>query len=390
MSANISIPPILQIGAGALGQIAPVLARLGCQNPLIVSDTVLNKIGLVGQLTALLDAAGIPHALFDGTEPEPSDACVMAGTRALLAGSPRGPFDAVIAIGGGSVIDTAKVMAVLAATGKTIREIAVPAVVAPVGLPVIAIPTTAGTGSEVTRVAVITEAANDEKLLCMGPGLVSAAAIIDFELTLGLPPRTTADTGLDALTHAVEAHVSRKANPFCDQQALAAMRLIGPNLETVYTEPQNRTAREAVMLGATLAGIAFSGASVALVHGMSRPIGAHFHVPHGLSNAMLLAKVTEFSLTAAPERYAACSRAIGFAEGGDDDIAAHAKLMAGLNRIVAALEVPTLAGFGIDRGRYFEMIPVMVEQALASGSPGNNPRVPTAAELAGLYEAVWG
>ncbi|WP_417491208.1 iron-containing alcohol dehydrogenase [Maricaulis sp.] len=390
MSANIAIPSILQIGAGALGEIAPILARLGCANPLIVSDTVLARIGLVGQLTALLDAAGIAHALFDGTEPEPSDACVMAGVQALLAGSPRGPFDAVIALGGGSVIDTAKVMAVLAASGKTIREIAVPAVVAPVGLPVIAIPTTAGTGSEVTRVAVITEAANDEKLLCMGPGLVAAAAIIDYELTLGLPPRTTADTGLDALTHAIEAHVSRKANPFCDQQALAAMRLIGPNLETVYSEPQNRTAREAVMLGATLAGIAFSGASVALVHGMSRPIGAHFHVPHGLSNAMLLAAVTEFSLAAAPERYAACARAIGFADAGDDVGAAHAKLMTGLNRVVTALEVPTLSGFGIDRARYFGMIPVMVEQALASGSPGNNPRVPTADELAGLYEAVWG
>jgi alcohol dehydrogenase class IV len=390
MSANISIPPILQIGAGALGQIAPILARLDCRNPLIVSDTVLVRIGLVGQLTALLDAAGIAHALFDGTEPEPSDACVMAGTQVLLAGSPRGAFDAVIAIGGGSVIDTAKVMAVLAATGKTIREIAVPAIVAPVGLPVIAIPTTAGTGSEVTRVAVITEAANDEKLLCMGPGLVSAAAIVDYELTIGLPPRTTADTGLDALTHAIEAHVSRKANPWCDQQALAAMRLIGPNLETVYSEPQNRPAREAVMLGATLAGIAFSGASVALVHGMSRPIGAHFHVPHGLSNAMLLAAVTEFSLAAAPERYAACSRAIGFADAGDDEGVAHAKLMAGLNRVVTALEVPTLSGFGIDRARYFEMIPVMVEQALASGSPGNNPRVPTVGELAGLYEAVWG
>jgi alcohol dehydrogenase class IV len=390
MSANISIPPILQIGAGALGQIAPILARLDCRNPLIVSDTVLVRIGLVGQLTALLDTAGIPHALFDGTEPEPSDACVMLGTRALLAGSPRGAFDAVIAIGGGSVIDTAKVMAVLAATGKTIREIAVPAIVAPVGLPVIAIPTTAGTGSEVTRVAVITEAANDEKLLCMGPGLVSAAAIVDYELTLGLPPRTTADTGLDALTHAIEAHVSRKANPFCDQQALAAMRLIGPNLETVYTEPQNRPAREAVMLGATLAGIAFSGASVALVHGMSRPIGAHFHVPHGLSNAMLLAAVTEYSLRSAPERYAACSHAIGFADAGDDEATAHGKLMAGLNRVVAALEVPTLSGFGIDRERYFAMIPVMVEQALASGSPGNNPRVPSVEELAGLYEAVWG
>lgn len=389
MSANILIPPILQIGAGALSQIAAVLGQLGCRHPLIVSDAVLVRLGLAGQLTACLDAAGIAHSVFDDTEPEPSDACVARTRDRFLAGGEAGPFDAMIALGGGSVIDTAKVAVVLAATGQSVREISVPASIGRVGVPVIAIPTTAGTGSEVTRVAVITEAAREEKLLCMGPGLLPAAAIIDYELTLGLPPRTTADTGLDALTHAIESHVSRKANPFCDQQGLAAMRLIGPNLETAYRSPQDRPAREAVMLGASLAGIAFSGASVALVHGMSRPIGAHFHVPHGLSNAMLLAKVTEFGLDAAPGRYAMCSVAIGFAAAGDSQAVAHAKLMAGLNRLVAALDVPTLSGFGIEKARYEALIPVMVEQALASGSPGNNPRVPTADELAALYRAVW-
>jgi alcohol dehydrogenase class IV len=164
---------------------------------------------------------------------------------------------------------------------------------------VICIPTTAGTGSEATRFTVITDTETDEKMLIAGLGALPLAAIVDYELTFSVPPRTTADTGIDSLTHALEALVSRRANPESDEYALRAMRLIGPNLRTVYQDPKNAAAREAMMKGATLAGLAFSNSSVALVHGMSRPIGAHFHVPHGLSNAMLLPAVTAYSLNAA-------------------------------------------------------------------------------------------
>ena len=215
------------------------------------------------------------------------------------------------------------------------------------------------------------------------------AALIDYKLTLTLPVRTTADTGIDALTHAIEAYVSRKANPYSDTQALAAMRLIGPNLRRVYENGSDEEAREAMMIGSTLAGIAFSNASVALVHGMSRPIGAFFHVPHGLSNAMLLPSVTAYSISSAPERYAQCSRSIGAASPSDPDAVANARLVSFLEAINRDLSVPTLQEFGVTRERFDEVVTTMAEQALASGSPGNNPRVPTVEEMVELYQALW-
>ena len=251
------------------------------------------------------------------------------------------------------------------------------------------VPTTAGTGSEVTRFTIITDETSDEKMLCVGIGFMPVAALVDYNLTLTVPPRTTADTGIDALTHAIESYVSQKANAYSDSQALAAMRLLGPNLRTSYKDGTNKQAREAMMLGSTLAGVAFSAASVALVHGMSRPIGAAFHVPHGLSNAMLLPTVTEFSIPSAPERYADCARAMGVADDRDNTESANQKLLKELYALNDELQVPTPGAFGIDRARFFELIPTMAEQALASGSPGNNPRVPSAQDIATLYENLW-
>ena len=153
-------------------------------------------------------------------------------------------------------------------------------------------------------------------MLIAGLGALPLAALVDYELTYSVPPRTTADTGVDSLTHALEAYVSKRANPVSDALALSAMALIGANIRTAYAEPRNAAAREAMMLGATEAGLAFSNSSVALVHGMSRPIGAHFHVPHGLSNAMLLPAITRFSVAGAEARYAEAARRIGFAANG--------------------------------------------------------------------------
>ena len=203
--------------------------------------------------------------------PEPTAASILAGVEAVR----HGDYDVIVALGGGSPIDSAKAIAILAAHGGTIAELRFPRRVDEAGLPIVAIPTTAGTGSEVTKVTVITQEGApgeaDEKLLCIGVGFMPWAALVDFELTLSLPPRVTADSGIDALSHAIEAYVSQKANLFSDAQALAALRAIGPNLRAVFRDGSDRKAREAMMLGATLAGMAFSNASVALVHGMSRP-----------------------------------------------------------------------------------------------------------------------
>jgi alcohol dehydrogenase class IV len=194
---------------------------------------------------------------------------------------------------------------------------------------------------------------------------------------------------VDSLTHALEAFVSRRANPFSDALAVSAMALIGRHIRKAYAEPRNAAAREGMMLGATQAGLAFSNASVALVHGMSRPIGAHFHVPHGLSNAMLLPAITRFSVSGAEARYAEASRRIGFANERDSDPAAAAKLVAGLEALNKELSVPSPAEYGIDAAAWNTRMELMAEQALASGSPGNNPRVPDKVEIVALYQEVW-
>jgi len=385
MIATITMPRQLYIGGGAVAEVATALTRLGAACPLIVTDRFIESSGILARLTDRLDAAGITWELFADTVPDPTSDVVEAGVRALAAGR----YDCLIALGGGSPIDTAKAMSVLAANGGHIRDYKVPHDIPRLGLPLIAIPTTAGTGSEVTRFTVITDSERDEKMLIMGLGCCPAAAIVDFELTLSMPWRLTADTGLDSLTHAIEAYVSRKASPFTDGVAKAAMGLIARHIRRACREPGDRAAREAMMLGATQAGMAFSNASVCLVHGMSRPIGAFFHVPHGLSNAMLLPEITAFSAPAALARYADCARAMGISPEGEGNQAAVARLLDELRQLNRDLEVPTPQAYGIDIKRYHELLPVMASQALASGSPGNNPRIPTADEIVELYQRVY-
>jgi alcohol dehydrogenase class IV len=385
MIATITMPRQLYIGGGAVAEVVTALAQLGARRPLIVADRFIETSGILGRVTDRLDAAGIPWEVFADTVPDPTTEVVEAGVQRLQAGA----FDALIAVGGGSPIDTAKAMSVLAANGGEMRDYKVPNEIPRSGLPLIAIPTTAGTGSEVTRFTVITDSARDEKMLIMGLACCPAAAIVDYELTLSMPWRLTADTGLDSLTHAIEAYVSRKANPFTDGVARAAMGLIAKHIRLACRAPDDRAAREAMMSGATQAGMAFSNASVCLVHGMSRPIGAFFHVPHGLSNAMLLPEITAFSAPAALPRYADCARAMGIAGEEEGDQSAVARLLDELRALNRDLEVPTPRTWGIDERRYLELLPVMASQALASGSPGNNPRVPSAEEIIDLYKRVY-
>lgn len=385
MDITVHAPRIIEIGGNAISRTGALLARLGLSRPLIVTDPVMVKIGLIDRLTAVLDQARIRYQIFCDTVPEPVDTVIEAGVAVMRAGD----FDCLIGFGGGSPIDTAKAMTILAAQGGSIRDCKVPFAADTAALPLIAIPTTAGTGSEVTRFTVITDTGHDEKMLIAGLGALPLAAIADYELTLSVPRRTTADTGIDAFTHALEAFVSRRANPVSDGYARTAMRLIGGHLRRVHAEPDNRAAREAMMLGATLAGLAFSNASVALVHGMSRPIGAHFHVPHGLSNAMLLPAVTRYSLNAALPRYAEAARLAGFAGAEDADQLAGAKLLEHLAALNRDLEVPTPKAFGIDAASWQARKATMAEQALASGSPANNPRIPEADAIIALYEEVY-
>ena len=385
MAIEVLLPSVMKIGGGAISETSTILKRLEVKHPLIVTDAFLVRVGLAESLRQHLEKAGIACEIFSETVPDPTTEAVAAGLRAFV----HGEHDALVSLGGGSPIDSAKAIGMLSSNGGHARDYKVPNEIPKKGPPHVAIPTTAGTGSEVSRFTVITDSETGEKMLIAGASLVPNAAIVDFELTMSMPARLTADTGTDSLTHAIEAYVSRKANAFADPFAMAAMKTIWAELPTAFRDPGNRRARESMMLAATQAGMAFSNASVALVHGMSRPLGAHFHVSHGLSNAMLLPAVTAFSVKAGEGRYAECARTIGVADSSDPDSKAAKKLVDALFERNQELEVPSPKSLGISEERYFSLIPIMARQALDSGSPQNNPRVPTSDEIAEIYRHIW-
>lgn len=371
----------MRIGGGARFELVELILGLGASRPLLVTDRFLQGNGSAGALMDTMLLAGIRPLLWSETVPDPTTHSLTSGLEAVA----NHHADLVIGFGGGSPMDTAKALALLSVQGGAMNDYRAPRRNDGHALPIIAIPTTAGSGSEATQFTIITDSVSDDKMLCAGPAFLPIAAIIDFELTMSMPPRLTADTGIDALTHAVEAYVSRRANGFSDGLCLTAIESIGKNLRRAYADGSDTHAREAMMLAATQAGIAFSNSSVALVHGMSRPIGAHFHVAHGLSNAMLFPTVTRFSVSAAESRYADCARALGCASVADDDAAAAHKLVTELEILCHDLAVPTPDAFGIDETDWQTKIPTMVKQAIASGSPNNNPRVPSPEEIAAIY-----
>ena len=380
---RVQSPRIIRIGGGVAAETPDVLGQLGLSRPLIVTDTTLVELGHVHRVTDTLDAAGLGWSIFDDVVEDPTDTCVDAGLRALRGGD----FDCVIGLGGGSPMDTAKSISFMAVNGGHVRDYKAPRQIDKCGLPIILIPTTGGTGSELTRWCVITDTRAPEKYNLSGLACVATAALIDWEFTVTKPWRITADTAVDSLTHAIEAYVSRRAFGYTDAFALSAMPLIVNNVRTACTDPENGAAREALMLAAAQAGMAFSNASVALVHGMSRPIGAHFHVAHGLSNAMLLPDVTAFSVSAAPHRYAECTRAMGWSSATDTDSVACGRLVDGLRQLNHDLKVPSPAALGHVADP--AILTLMARQALASGSPQNNPRVPSENEIVDLYHDIW-
>ncbi|MBY6681192.1 iron-containing alcohol dehydrogenase [Rhodococcus sp. BP-316] len=385
MSTSISFPRFLRMGPGAVEDLGQVLDDLGVERPLLVTDKFMVSTGAADRVMGIIAAAGKTGALFAETVPDPTTDSLTAGVAAVAAHD----ADAVIGFGGGSPMDTAKALSVLSKGGGVMRDYKAPGPYTGPALPIIAIPTTAGSGSEATQFTVITDSESDEKMLCPGLSFLPIASVVDPELTMSMPPRLTADTGVDALTHAIEAYVSTKANPISDALALNAMRTIGRFLVRAYTDGDDAEARAAMMAASTQAGMAFSNASVCLVHGMSRPIGGHFHVAHGLSNAMLLPAVTAFSIPGAPERYAECARQLGAAHEGDGDDVASAALVTYIENLCATVEVPSPSAHGLDADKWEKLVPLMAEQALASGSPNNNPVVPTAQQIEELYRQVF-
>ena len=387
-NVRICVPRYMQIGKGSLSQLPEILNIIGSvKSPLIVTDKQMVKFGYVKKLQEILLKAGFKSSVFDDTIPDPTDTVVLKGIDILK----KNKNDAVIGFGGGSPIDTAKAIAVLSQYSKNIQDYKPPSTFTKKGLPIIAIPTTAGTGSEVTHHSVIidTKSNNFEKISCRGEGFVPIVSIVDYELTLSKPRRLTIDSAIDTLTHGIEAYVSKKATMFSDRMALDTIRLVQENIYAVDKDPKDLKAREGLMLAATLGGLAFSNASICLVHGMSRPLGSNFKVPHGLSNAMLLPTITEFSIDHAKSRYADCSRAGNFALPDDKDDIACEKLIKGLYKINNDFDVPSMKTFGIDEKNFEEELENMATDAEVSGAPNLNPRVPTVNEMVDLYGKAW-
>jgi len=387
-NVRVCVPRYLQIGKGSLNQLPEIIKIIGSvKSPLIVTDKQMVQFGYVKKLQDVLNKAGLKSNVFEDTIPDPTDKVVLNGIDILK----KNKNDAVIGFGGGSPIDTAKAIAVLSQYSNDIQDYKPPGTFDKKGLPIIAIPTTAGTGSEVTHHAVIidTRTNNLEKISCRGEGFVPIVSIIDYELTLSKPRRLTIDSAIDTLTHGIEAYVSKKATLFSDRMALDTIRLVTENIYAVEKNPKDTKAREGLMLAATLGGLAFSNASICLVHGMSRPLGSNFKVPHGLSNAMLLPTITEFSVEHAKSRYADCSRAGRFALVDDDDDVACKKFLSGLYKMNKDFEVPSMKDFGIDQKNFEDQLENMATDAEISGAPGLNPRVPSVKEMVNLYGEAW-
>lgn len=385
-TVRVCAPRYMQIGRGSLSQISEILDAIGnTKSPLIVTDKMMVELGHVAKLQAHLSDHRITSGVFDTVIPDPTDEVVLAALDMLEAGK----HDSVIGIGGGSPIDTAKAVSVMSRHGKDILEYRPPNEFNVPGLPMIAIPTTAGTGSEVTHHTVLVHSATREKISCRGEAFVPLAAIIDYDLTVSKPKRLTADNALDTLTHGIEAYVSEKRTMYSDRMALDCMRLVGKFLGRAYEDGNDSEAREGLMFAATMGGLAFSNASICLVHAMSRPLGALFHVPHGLSNAMLLPMVTQFSLEAAVSRYADCGRAIGVSAVDVDDRKAAQQLVQGLFAFNQALDVPSISAFGIDRDEFENALDQMADDALRSGAPNLNPKIPTKDQIVDLYQQAW-
>jgi alcohol dehydrogenase class IV len=381
---QLMMPGQIVYGQGVLAELGQLASGLG-KKALIISDPMMEQIGVVARCQSLLNASSLPFATFTGIPSEPTDEYVNQGLELCR----QEQCDFIITVGGGSCIDTAKAVAVMMTNDGYIGDYRGGHRFANAPLPLIAIPTTAGTGSEVTKVTVIIDTVNDVKMMISQPELMPRIAIVDPLLTLSCPPHVTAATGVDALCHAVEAYLSRKAHPLTDTLALGAISRIIKYLPAAYENGTDVTAREHMAIGSMMAGSAFSNASVTLVHGMSRPIGALFHVPHGISNAMLLSAVLEFTRPAAESKMAEISRSLWPYLLEQTDAALADAFISEIKRLCRLLNIPNLRDWGIAAGPFTEVLPKMAADAILSGSPGNNQRVPTEQELIKLYEQCY-
>lgn len=378
---SFSVPQEIVFGRGTLDKLPEYVKKLDCKKAFIISGPHLKKIGLVDKCRDALKAAGIKSGIFTETEGNPgTDTVDKAAELFMDSGS-----DLIIAFGGGSPIDVAKAVAILGTYGGAITDYeGVGKVPGPV-IPIIAIPTTAGTGSEVTAFSVITDHSRNYKLTVGSNYLLPKCAILDPELIMSVPVKTASACGVDALVHAIESYISLKASPFSDMMALKALELIGKNLRAYVANRQNKIAADAMLQGSLYAGIAFSHARLGNVHAMSHPVSAYFDVPHGLANAILLPFVTEFNELSDKCKYYDIYRCISLAPVTKKDFVPH-MLTQEIRVLNLSLDIPgTLVEVGVKE----ELFEFMTDDAMKSGNIAVNPRQTTRQDILDLYNKAF-
>ncbi len=373
--------PSIRMGAGLLNDLGSITQAICGERVLLVTDPGMMATGIVDRVLAALRASGISVTVFSQVEADPPESVILAATSAAAGAS------GVIGLGGGSSIDVAKLAALLAKGGETLADVYGVGMAQGPRLPLIAVPTTAGTGSEVTPISIVTTGTS-EKMGVVSPLIIPDLALLDPELTRDLPAHVTAATGVDAMVHAIEAYASASPNnnPVSRTLACEALRLMGAALERAVTKPHDMDARADMLLGSLLAGQAFANSPVAAVHALAYPVGGHFKVPHGLSNALVLPHVLRFNAITAPEPYAALA-AITFPE------------LAGLNVADAAAGfADALAAFsarcGLPDGLHAvgitaQDLPLLARDAMnQTRLLVNNPREVTHADALAIYHAA--
>ena len=371
-------------GAGAISELPTEVKSRGLKKALICCGPTLLRHGVIARVTDVMDAAGLRYEIYSDIKPNPTIENVTDGVAAFKAAG----ADYLIAIGGGSPMDTSKAIGIIINNPEfaDVRSLEGVADTKKPCVPIIAIPTTAGTAAEVTINYVITDVEKKRKFVCVDPHDMPIVAIVDPEMMSSMPAGLTASTGMDALTHAIESYINVNASPMTKMYSLEAIRLISKSLIPAVLDGRNEQAREDMLLAALYAGIAICSAPTALVHSMSRPLGAWFHIPHGLANAMLLSSVMEYNRPSCPEKF----RDIAIAMGENvEGLSVREASIAAVDAIAAIADETGLPKLLSSQGVTEDKIPTLAKDAFAAGSTANNPRVPTVEEIETIYKSVF-
>ncbi len=382
MIGSYRVAPAIHFGYGAADRTGELVRSLGVSRVLLITDSGIRAVGICGQIEAALAASDIAFEIYDQVSPNPRDyECLAAAERARESGA-----EAIVAVGGGSPIDVAKAAAGLATNTGAVVDWLPPRTFTNTPLPLVAVPTTAGTGSEVTRSSVINDTTRQIKISLRDWNIAPKIAIVDPGLTLGLPPILTASTGMDALTHAIEGYTCNRNNPISDGLALHAMRLIGPNLPIAVADGTNRTAREHMMLGSTIAGMAFSNTDVAAVHCIAEALGGRYDTPHGIANSTFLPWIFAFNAPADPQRHADVAVALGIATEDDEPSSAAeqaSRYLVDLGRTIGIPQFRDLPGIHEDD------FPWIASSSVANLSNTSNAREMGEADYLQILETAW-